>query len=62
MRSPGSANHEFCAPLQVGNGWYESFEYRHYFSGLTCEGAVLAEGPLDAVSADPKVIEVYLGR
>ena len=26
------------------------------------EGAVLAEGPLDAVSADPRVIEVYLGR
>lgn len=26
------------------------------------EGAVLAEGPLDMVSADPRVIEVYLGR
>ena len=26
------------------------------------EGAVLAEGPLDKVSADPRVIEVYLGR
>ena len=26
------------------------------------EGSVLAEGPLDMVSADPKVIEVYLGR
>jgi urea transport system ATP-binding protein len=26
------------------------------------EGAVLAEGPLDDVSADPRVIEVYLGR
>ena len=26
------------------------------------EGAVLAEGPLDSVSADPRVIEVYLGR
>ncbi|WP_131195024.1 urea ABC transporter ATP-binding protein UrtD [Lichenihabitans psoromatis] len=26
------------------------------------EGAVLAEGPLDQVSADPRVIEVYLGR
>ena len=26
------------------------------------EGAVLAEGSIDAVSADPKVIEVYLGR
>ena len=26
------------------------------------EGAVLAEGSLDTVSADPKVIEVYMGR
>jgi urea transport system ATP-binding protein len=26
------------------------------------EGSVLAEGPLDAVQADPRVIEVYLGR
>ena len=26
------------------------------------EGAVLAEGTLDAVSADPRVVEVYLGR
>lgn len=26
------------------------------------EGAVLAEGPLDVVSAHPRVIEVYLGR
>ena len=26
------------------------------------EGAVLAEGPLDVVSADARVIEVYLGR
>ncbi len=31
---------------------------------VTClhEGAVLAEGSLDAVSSDPRVIEVYLGR
>ena len=31
---------------------------------VTClhEGSVLAEGTLDAVSADPKVVEVYLGR
>jgi urea transport system ATP-binding protein len=31
---------------------------------VTClhEGSVLAEGPLDHVSADPRVIEVYLGR
>ncbi len=31
---------------------------------VTClhEGAVLAEGTLDAVSANPRVIEVYLGR
>jgi urea transport system ATP-binding protein len=26
------------------------------------EGAVLAEGPLDAVSRNPQVVEVYLGR
>jgi hypothetical protein len=25
--------------VQVGNGWYESFDYRNHFSGLTCEGA-----------------------
>ncbi|WP_407716677.1 urea ABC transporter ATP-binding protein UrtD [Mangrovibrevibacter kandeliae] len=31
---------------------------------VTClhEGSVLAEGPLDQVSADPRVVEVYLGR
>ena len=28
--------------VQVGNGWYESFDYRNMFSGLTCEQAVLA--------------------
>jgi hypothetical protein len=27
--------------VQVGNGWYESFDYRNHFSGLTCEGAHL---------------------
>jgi urea transport system ATP-binding protein len=26
------------------------------------EGSVLSEGSLDHVSADPKVIDVYLGR
>jgi urea transport system ATP-binding protein len=26
------------------------------------EGSVLAEGSLDRVSADPRVVEVYLGR
>jgi urea transport system ATP-binding protein len=26
------------------------------------EGSVLAEGPLDEVQNDPRVIEVYLGR
>ena len=26
------------------------------------EGSVLAEGTLDQVSADPRVVEVYLGR
>ena len=31
---------------------------------VTClhEGSVLAEGTLDQVSADPRVVEVYLGR
>ncbi|WP_092044184.1 urea ABC transporter ATP-binding protein UrtD [Methylobacterium pseudosasicola] len=31
---------------------------------VTClhEGAVLAEGSIDSVSADPRVVEVYLGR
>jgi urea transport system ATP-binding protein len=31
---------------------------------VTClhEGSVLSEGTLDHVSADPKVVEVYLGR
>ena len=26
------------------------------------EGSMLAEGTLDQVSADPRVVEVYLGR
>jgi len=26
------------------------------------EGAMLAEGSIDQVSADPRVVEVYLGR
>ena len=29
---------------------------------VLCEGSVLAEGPLDEVQADERVIEVYLGR
>ena len=29
---------------------------------VLCEGSVLAEGPMDAVRGDPRVIEVYLGR
>jgi hypothetical protein len=44
--------------VQVGNGWYESFDYRHCFSGLTCEGAHLAdEGSVTLVvaGADPGV-------
>ena len=27
--------------VQVGNGWYESFDYRHRFCGLTCDGVTL---------------------
>ena len=27
----------------MGNGWYETFDYRHHVSGLTCEGAHLAD-------------------
>jgi hypothetical protein len=39
--------------VQVGNGWYESFNYRHHFSGLTCEGATLADdGSVALVVAD----------
>ena len=40
----------------------------HFVRALDCrvtclhEGAVLAEGSIDAVSADPRVVEVYLGR
>jgi urea transport system ATP-binding protein len=40
----------------------------HFVRALGCrvtclhEGAVLAEGTIDAVAADPRVIEVYLGR
>jgi urea transport system ATP-binding protein len=29
---------------------------------VLCEGSVLAEGTLEAVQSDPRVIEVYLGR
>jgi hypothetical protein len=29
--------------VQVGNGWYESFDYRHRFCGLTCEGAQVGD-------------------
>jgi hypothetical protein len=29
--------------VQVGNGWYESHDYRHHFSGLTCEGVHLED-------------------
>ena len=39
--------------VQVGNGWYESFDYRTRFSGLTCEGAHLeADGSVVLVVAD----------
>ena len=46
---------EPCAywDVQVGNGWYESFDYRHRFSGLTCEGAAYAaDGSFTLVIAD----------
>jgi len=29
---------------------------------VLCEGSVLSEGPIEQVQADPRVIEVYLGR
>jgi urea transport system ATP-binding protein len=29
---------------------------------VLCEGSVLAEGAMDTVRNDPRVIEVYLGR
>jgi len=29
---------------------------------VLCEGSVLAQGPLNVVQADERVIEVYLGR
>ena len=29
---------------------------------VLCDGSVLAEGTLDKVQSDPRVIEVYLGR
>ncbi len=39
--------------VQVGNGWYESFDYRHRFSGLTCDGVTLeADGSVVLVVAD----------
>ena len=39
--------------VQVGNGWYESFDYRWFFSGLTCEQAVVnADGSVTLVIAD----------
>ena len=46
---------EPCAywDVQVGNGWYESFDYRHRFSGLTCEAAELeADGSLVLVVSE----------
>jgi hypothetical protein len=46
---------EPCAywDVQVGNGWYESFDYRHRFAGLTCEGVVHeADGSVVLVVSD----------
>ena len=39
--------------VQVGNGWYETFDYRHHVSGMTCEGAHLADdGSVTLVLSD----------
>ena len=39
--------------VQVGNGWYETFDYRHHVSGITCEGAHLAaDGSVTLVLSD----------
>ena len=39
--------------VQVGNGWYESFDYRWFFSGLTCAQAAYGDdGSITLVVAD----------
>jgi hypothetical protein len=39
--------------VQVGNGWYETFDYRHHISGLTCDGAhVAADDSVTLVLSD----------
>ena len=38
------------------------FEARAGQVTVLCDGSVLAEGTLDQVQADERVIEVYLGR
>lgn len=39
--------------VQVGNGWYESFDYRNHFSGLTCEQAhVAVDGSITLVLSE----------
>ena len=46
---------EGCAywDVQVGNGWYESWDYRWVISGLTCENAVYGEdGSFTVVLSD----------
>jgi hypothetical protein len=45
--------------VQVGNGWYESFDYRNIFSGFTCENAhVNQDGSVTIVVAqeDPGTV------
>lgn len=45
--------------VQVGNGWYESFDYRNVFSGFTCEDAHLnRDGSVTIVVAqhDPGIV------
>ena len=46
---------EPCAywDVQVGNGWYESWDYRHFISGLTCEQAAYnGDGSFTVVVAE----------
>ena len=38
---------------QVGNVWYESWDYRHFFSGITCrQASAAADGSITIVVSD----------